>query len=383
MFKYFPDNYKWSLAAGLLFNSIAAGGAEIGEIHLAGQRLLDASRRDDTDAWLREWTALATRIEALAADALRRGDAVNARETYLRACSYYQAADRLSPHTDPRKIPAYVNSLRCFEAARPLMAPAGERVEIPYADTALPAYYFPPARRERERTPVVVFFDGLDVTKEICYFLAGRQMLEHGLGCLLVDGPGNGESLRLRKLPLRYDWEVPAGAAIDYLETRPDVDAARVGILALSLGGYYVPRAAAMEPRFRAAVAWGAQWDYHRIWLGRRQLAVNSPVSVNQEHVQWVLGVDSFDAALAKLENFKLEGVAQRITCPFLVVHGARDQQIPLSDAQALYAAAASADKRLVVLDEEDMGDQHCQIDNIRMAHYHILGWLREKLAEH
>jgi fermentation-respiration switch protein FrsA (DUF1100 family) len=135
-----------------------------------------------------------------------------------------------------------------------------------------------------------------------------------------------------------------------------------------------------MEPRFRAAVAWGAQWDYHRVWLGRRQLAVNSPVSVNQEHLMWVLGVDSFEAALAKLEQFKLDGVAQRITCPFLVVHGARDQQFPLGDAQALYEAAASTDKALVVLDEEDMGDQHCQIDNVHMAHYHILGWLREKL---
>ena len=131
---------------------------------------------------------------------------------------------------------------------------------------------------------------------------------------------------------------------------------------------------------FAAAVAWGAQWDYHRVWLGRRQLAVNSPVSVNQEHLMWVLGVDSFDAALAKLEQFKLDGVAQRITCPFLVVHGARDQQIPLSDARALYEAAASADKALVVLDEEDLGDQHCQIDNVHMAHYHILGWLRDKL---
>ncbi len=381
MFKYFPDNYKWSLAAGLIFNSIPAGGGDVGEVHLVGQRLMEASRRDDTDAWFREWYALAERLEAMAADALRRGDLVNARETYLRACHYYQAADRLAPHTDPRKVSAYQDSLRCFEAARLLLAPAGERVEIPYEDTALPAYYFQPARRECERAPVVVFFDGLDVTKEICYFLAGRQMLEHGLGCLLVDGPGNGESLRLRNLPLRYDWEVPAGAALDYLETRRDVDPGRVGILALSLGGYYAPRAAAMEPRFAAAVAWGAQWDYHRVWLGRRQLAVNSPVSVNQEHLMWVLGVDSFDAALAKLEQFKLDGVAQRITCPFLVVHGARDQQIPLSDAQALYEAAASADKTLVVLDEEDLGDQHCQIDNIHMAHYHILGWLREKLV--
>jgi len=380
VFRVFPANYKWSLAASLVFNAAPAGGGEIGELHHVAQQLQAAAARDDVDAWYRAWHALAERLVGLAADAMARGDALGARDCWLRACHYYQMADRLLPPHDPRKLAAFAASLRCFEAARPLLYPPGERVEIPYEGTALPAYYFPPLRRERERAPVVVFFDGLDVTKEICYFLAGRQLLEYGLGCLLVDGPGNGESVRLRGLYLRPDWEVPARAAVDYLQTRPDVDPERLGILALSLGGYYVTRAAAFEPRFRAAAAWGAQWDYHRVWLGRQQLAVNSPVSVDHHHICWVLGVDSLPAALERLQAFKLDGVAQRVTCPFLILHGAHDQQIPLRDAEALYAALGSADKQLVVLDEPDFGDQHCQMDNNSLARYHLLGWLRAKL---
>src|SRR5262245_23614668 len=40
-------------------------------------------------------------------------------------------------------------------------------------------------------------------------------------------------------------------------------------LMAISLGGYYAPRAAAFEPRFAACVAWGAQWDYHATWAER------------------------------------------------------------------------------------------------------------------
>ena len=45
---------------------------------------------------------------------------------------------------------------------------------------------------------------------------------------------------------------------MDWLELRRDIDATRVGVIAMSLGGYYAPRAAAFEPRLACCVAWGA-----------------------------------------------------------------------------------------------------------------------------
>jgi hypothetical protein len=32
---------------------------------------------------------------------------------------------------------------------------------------------------------------------------------------------------------------------------------------------YYAPRAVAFEQRFACCIAWGAQWDYQKIWLDR------------------------------------------------------------------------------------------------------------------
>ena len=39
------------------------------------------------------------------------------------------------------------------------------------------------------------------------------------------------------------------------------VDAARIGLVGWSLGGYYAPRAAAFEKRIKLVVAWGANHD--------------------------------------------------------------------------------------------------------------------------
>lgn len=381
MFLYFPASYKWSLSVALLIESIAAGAATMGEIHEAGGLLTGAAASDDVDAWYAAWFALARRVESLADGAETLGDAIGARDASLRAASYFQIADRLLDPSDPRKIAAYRDALRCFERARRALAPRVERVEVAYEGTALPAYFVHPEVAPDGPLPVVVFFDGLDVNKEQLYAFAGRHLAKYGLAALIVDGPGNGEALRLRGLTLRYDYEVAARACVDYLIARDDVDPAAIGLLAVSLGGYYATRSAAFEPRFAATAAWGGVWDYHRVWEGRRRLAADSPVSVDHAHLRWMLGVATFDDALEMLRPFVLEGVAQRITAPFLIVHGAADKQIPVADARTLYDAVASTDKSLVVLEDENFGAQHAQIDNMTIAHHHLFPWLRARLT--
>ena len=92
------------------------------------------------------------------------------------------------------------------------------------------------------------------------------------------------------------------------------------------------------------------------------------------------LGVDSLDAALKKLEPFRLDGVVQKMRCPFLIVHGADDEQIPLKDAQALYDASGSADKTLRVFTAEEGGAQHCQRDYLSLGTAVMWNWLEDKL---
>ena len=171
----------------------------------------------------------------------------------------------------------------------------------------------------------MVYLDGFDVTKEIQYFTGVPDLAARGIACLIVDGPGNGESVRFRNMPLIAETEQYATAAYEYLAGRKEVDAKRIGVMALSLGGYYAPRAASLEPRFACSIAWGAQWDYHEVWKKRFDALDSGKVqslSVPPEHLEWVLGVDGRAAALKKLEGFKLDGIVQKMQMP--VPAGAR-----------------------------------------------------------
>src|SRR5450759_2909484 len=91
----------------------------------------------------------------------------------------------------------------------------------------------------------------------------------------------------------------------------------------------------------------------------RIDAAFKTSLSVPGHHIMWIFGVDTLEAALKKLEPFRLDGVVQKMRCPFLIVHGSEDEQIPLADARALYNAAGSQDKTLRVYTAEEGGAQH------------------------
>jgi dipeptidyl aminopeptidase/acylaminoacyl peptidase len=229
----------------------------------------------------------------------------------------------------------------------------------------------------------MVFFDGLDITKEIQYFKGVADLAARGIACLVVDGPGNGESIRFRNLYLRPDTEHYATPAFEYLALRPEIDAKRIGVMAISLGGYYAPRAAAFEQRYACCLAWGAQWDYQKIWRDRfdRLAHADTPsLSVAAQHISWVLNVGSQDDVLRRLAPFKLDGVVQRITCPFLMLHGEGDEQIPLQEAQKCFDAVGSKNKTMKIFTRDEGGYHHCQIDNQSICSAYMWDWLEEVL---
>ena len=103
-------------------------------------------------------------------------------------------------------------------------------------------------------------------------------------------------------------------------------------------------------------------------------------LSVPPEHLQWVLGVDSNAAALKKLEGFRLDGIVQKMTCPFLLLHGAGDEQIPLALAEQCFAAVGSKQKTLKVFAREEGGFHHCQVDDLTIGVHTMWDWIADVL---
>ena len=378
-FTYFPEDYRWSAAICDMLSASEMGGSDIGEVDRAGRRLRD--RVGDDEAWFTEFRRLGDEVRAIAEDAEKAGHGLSAASAYLRACCYYQWGERFRTPKDEAALDTFKTAVDCFGKFASLTdRPRIEAIDVPYEGSSLPGYFVCAENSDLEKAPCMVFFDGLDITKEIQFTKGVPELIRRGISCLVMDGPGTGEAIRFRGMPLRFDYERAGSACVDYLETRPDVDADRIGIMAISLGGYYAPRCASLEPRFKACIAWGAIWDYHATWKRRIDAGFKTSLSVPGHHISWIFGVETLDDALVKLKDYRLDGVVQNMRCPLLITHGAEDEQVPLADAQALFDAAGSKDKTLRVFTVEEGGAQHCQRDYQGIALPTLFDWLQGRL---
>jgi alpha-beta hydrolase superfamily lysophospholipase len=381
-FTYFPGNYRWSAEMLAIIGSAPYGGSEISEVDRIGRKLKECV--GDDDAWFREWTAGGDLLRARAEAAEKKNHKLTAASTYLRACCHYQHAEHFRHPKDDAALDVFRRSIECFHKFAALTdRPRIEIVDIQYKYGKLPAYFIHAQNTTAARAPCVVRFGGFDTQKELQYVRGVADLTRRGMSVLLVDGPGMGESIRFRGIKLHGDYELAGSACLDYLATRADVDINRVAVVALSLGGYYAPRCAALDPRYKACVAWGAQWDVYALWKKRLEmLKTNQPVAlpVPADHVRWVFGVDTFEAALEKFKEFRLDGIVQKMTCPFLLTHGTEDKQVTMADAQKLFDAVGSKDKTFRVYTPEEGGAQHCQRDYLTLVCDDIGDWLEEKL---
>ena len=195
---------------------------------------------------------------------------------------------------------------------------------------------------------------------------------------LLIDLPGQGGTIRRNKLTARHDTEVPVGGCVDYLLSRDDVDADRIGLYGASLGGYYAPRAASFEHRLECCVVDGAQFNVNRAV----DVLENMGDTIQYMHAKWVFGAKDIQELREITKLFNLEGIARNIRCPILIVHG--DQDVwgtQMAKDLITEAKLGSAEVSTKWFTPEDTGAQHCQVDNPTIGMEFIWDWFSQKLG--
>ncbi len=281
--------------------------------------------------WCARWSKLGEEHEGLMRAALEGGHYRTAAACGLRAAMAYHFGKFLFVERPDELRRAHENNVRVYEEALPHFSVPGERVEIPYEGAVMPGILRRPWHAARP--PVVILIPGLDSVKEELHAYAD-DLLERGLATLAIDGPGQGEMEF--DYPMRHDYEVAVAAAIDFLQSRRDVDARRVGLMGVSLGGYYAPRAAAYEPRVRAAVAVAGAYNFADRFDHRP--ALTQAAFVARLHAA------SREEAIERLRAFSLEGAGARIRVPLLVIMGGQDRLVDPADAERLVRETPGAE---------------------------------------
>jgi len=383
LFEYFPNNYVWNLSVAIAL----ASGAELGELLDMCRPLQEAAKNGadaGTAAFLAEWVKSADKLIGLAREDEERGRSFSASNKLQRAALYLITAERMQGHAHPDRSATFERAQRCFREAVHLGQLNCSRWEIPYGSSFIPALLTRPADTGTP-FPCVLYVNGLDSCKELLYWSGLPQALaRRGIATLCVDQPGTGEALRTNGLVATAHSEQWATPCYEWIAGRADMDPARVGIVGISLGGHFAPRALAFESRFASGAVWGANHNWAEVQQNRLRREGENPVPHYWNHVRWVFGARDMDEFLLKARDMHLNGILERIRVPFLVTHGAKDRQIALKYAEQTFEQLVNSPRReLKIFTEREGGVEHVGADNMSFGRDYIADWFAETLGGH
>ncbi len=286
---------------------------------------------DRWEEWLDAWCANGHMHADLAREAEAAGRTLSAGEAWVRAALSYHYAKFVWMVDMAKYRAAADNAVAALYAAHKHLDPTAERIEMQLEGDLMVANLRRPAGVSRP--PLVIVLPGLDSTKEEFFYWEG-VFLRRGLATLSLEGPGQGETGY--NTHIRPDYEVAVSTALDALDGRNDLDLSQVGIVGVSMGGYYAPRAAAFEPRIKAVIPIGGPYNFGECWdilppITRETFVHHSGAADEDEGRQVAL-------------TLNLDGVASRVRQPMLVIFGKLDRLIPWAHAEQLAAEAPKAE---------------------------------------
>ena len=332
---------------------------------------IDVNDFDDTVAkttdwkdWAPNWMAVGEVHEALGAEAEQHGRLVSAAQAYQRAAWCYHLGKFLWFEDARLHAELCDRAVAVYRRALPHLDPPAERLEIPFEGNIIPANLRRPANARRP-PPLVLLVPGLDSSKEELFAIE-EDFLRRGLATLTIDGPGQSENSV--HFAIRPNWETVVTPLLDHLAgLEVGVDHARIGLMGISMGAIYGPRAAAHEKRIRALVGLAGPYNLGECWDALNPLTKGG----------YLFYTKSADEAEAKSRAYtlNLEGVLSHVTQPMLVIHGARDRLFPPAHAERIAREAGNA--TLVIYPD---GNHVC--NNIAYKYRPLMAdWLREQLA--
>lgn len=287
----------------------------------------------DMDSYTREFAAAAEPYEKLAREAEAKGDRATAKDNYLKAYGLYRTA-RFPCMNTPGKIEAYRKSQVCVLKAWSFDEVPPERVEMPFKGrpgegTAVIGYLRIP-KNAKQPAPVAIVWAGIDTFKEDNLHRS-VMLFEAGIATLLIDMPGTGDSPVKGSEDAERQWD----AMFDWIETRPDLDATRVGGWGGSFGGYWATKVShTHKDRFRGVISQGG--GAHLVFSAPEiERAQKNGIPWGQSETRGnAFGCPTHEGWLAYAPRLSLldQGILDRPSTSLLCVNGVKDPITPIAD---------------------------------------------------
>jgi dipeptidyl aminopeptidase/acylaminoacyl peptidase len=190
-----------------------------------------------------------------------------------------------------------------------------------------------------------------------------------GMNSLVIDGPGQGESL-VRKIWVDEGNHAKAGkAAIDYVVKRPEVDPDKIGIHGNSMGSYWGPLIAIHDSRVKAIAA-------HMSNYYNKDHMFNEAAPNCRLRFAYMAGNPDDEAFDRMAEKMTLEGRESQIKCPHLIFHGEFDHLTNTEEVYRYFNNLGSEIKEFRIYENQFHGLYRFADEITSMS----ADWLRDRL---
>lgn len=285
----------------------------------------------DREAWAAAWSSNGERYMAQAR-ALESASPQQAREAYYQAFHNFSTGRWPSEKLSPGKQKAYERALEAFMAYGKLLDPPIEAVRFTFEGKPVHAYLrLPKGTTAVKPAPLVFGINGLDSRKEDVIARVDA-FLQQGIGVFAIDMPGTGQS------PILVDVgaERLFSAALDWLQTRKDIDSRRIVVQGRSWSGYWAALMAYTEKdRIRGAVVHGVGiHGYFQPEFQKKSFTTREYLFDIFPARATIYGVKTEEDYLAFGPKLSLltRGFLDKPAAPMLLVNGERDTQQPIAD---------------------------------------------------
>ncbi len=297
----------------------------------------------------REYARAAVHREKMARQLEAEGRTVAARESYFIAALLYGSAQWPIFANTRENLALNGKKVECYTKYIQYADHKIRKVEVPFDGKSLPGYLHLPNTRAAGRIPAVWSISGMDSFKELSCALYGDKLLERGIAVLALEGPGQGECNVRDIHTTGTNWMQAGPAVLSWLRSQPEIDPDRIVLQGVSMGSYWGTQVASVDSRLKGCVVRSVC----------HQPGVNTLFNMASPtfklRFMYMAGYTD-EAAFDKFaQTISLNGVGEKVKCPYLVIAGENDQLSPIEFTYDLLETV-SAPKQMLLYEGAEHG---------------------------